>query len=373
MFKNHPKGLPVLFFTEMWERFGFYLMLGIFVLYMRAGANGVFPAKSGLGLDPATASDIYGTYIALVYLTPFVGGLLADRILGYRRSIIIGGVLMGLGYCGLAIPGYGAHFFLSLLFIIIGNGFFKPNISTMVGKLYSVADERRDSGFTLFYMGINLGAMVAPILTGWLASKVFGTEDMPAYKVVFIASGIGMLVSLVWFWFGRRQLQGVGRPNEGGENKTRVLYTAIGALLAIPVIYFLLSLGASTLQWILTAMFLGLGVLLLVLVACGDDGGDGADRVLRPGSVVEETEVGGVRGPVGAVRGQGGHPVLRGGPPLDAVGVLTGGDHGERLGVERGEGLRLGEDVAELGLLVAHVAGAPGAGGERLDLSGGLG
>jgi len=136
MFKNHPKGLPVLFFTEMWERFGFYLMLGIFVLYM-TDQN---PAKSGLGMDEASASDIYGTYLALVYLTPFVGGLLADRVLGYRKSIVIGGILMGLGYLGLAIPvGQGGSmtpFWLSLLLIIIGNGFFKPNISSMVGSLY---------------------------------------------------------------------------------------------------------------------------------------------------------------------------------------------------------------------------------------------
>ncbi|HEY8376780.1 MAG TPA: hypothetical protein VIK91_09840, partial [Nannocystis sp.] len=130
MFKNHPRGLPVLFFTELWERFGFYLMLGIFVLYMTAGTDPEVAAKSGLGLSKAKAYDIYGTYIALVYLTPFIGGLLADRILGYRKAIIIGGVLMGLGYSGLAIPGFGATFFLSLLLIIIGNGFFKPNIST---------------------------------------------------------------------------------------------------------------------------------------------------------------------------------------------------------------------------------------------------
>ena len=137
MFKNHPKGLPVLFFTEMWERFGFYLMLGIFVLYMEAGADPVLAARSGLALPPTQSKDLYGTYIALVYLTPFIGGLVADRMLGYRRSIIFGGILMGLGYCGLAIPGYGVHFFLSLLLIIVGNGFFKPNISTLVGNLYN--------------------------------------------------------------------------------------------------------------------------------------------------------------------------------------------------------------------------------------------
>src|SRR3546814_5890757 len=111
----------------------------------------------------------------------------------------------------------------------------------MVGKLYSTGDERRDSGFTLFYMGISGGAFLAPILTGWLASKVFGTDAFPSYKVVFIASGIGMLISLVWFWFGRTQLKGIGRPIEGEEQKSRVLWVLLGAIAAIPLIYFLLA------------------------------------------------------------------------------------------------------------------------------------
>lgn len=198
MFKNHPKGLPVLFFTEMWERFGFYLMLGIFVLYMKAGAD-PNPAKSGLGLTPQQASDIYGTYIALVYLTPFVGGLLADRVLGYRRSIVIGGVLMGLGYCGLAIPGYGLAFFSSLLLIIIGNGFFKPNISTLVGNLYN--DDRyrpyKDAGFNIFYMGINIGAFICNFVAAYLRNTY-------GWGYAFLAAGIGMFFGVAWFLSGMK-------------------------------------------------------------------------------------------------------------------------------------------------------------------------
>ena len=254
---GHPRPLWMLFMTEFWERFAFYGIRWALVLYIVAQFHG------GDGSGQAPANQTYGAYLALVYAAAIFGGYVADRIIGYQRSILLGAVIMAAGLFMIAIPSEQV-FNLGLATIIAGNGLFKPNISTMVGKLYSVGDERRDSGFTLFYMGINLGAMFAPLLTGWLANKVFGTEAMPDYKVVFIASGVGMLVSLVWFWFGRRQLHGVGRPNVGGESTTRVLYTAIGALVAIPVIYFLLSLGASTLQWILTAMFLGLGALLLV-------------------------------------------------------------------------------------------------------------
>ena len=133
----------------------------------------------------------------------------------------------------------------------------------MVGKRYATGDERRDSGFTLFYMGINAAAPIAPILTGWLAERMFGgSPDMPAYKVVFIASGIGMLISLVWFWFGRAQLQGIGRPAPGNESLQRVIYTLLGALVSIPVIYFLLAIDASQLQWLYPAVR---GVCVLIL------------------------------------------------------------------------------------------------------------
>ncbi|WAC62979.1 oligopeptide:H+ symporter [Pseudoxanthomonas sp. SL93] len=254
---GHPRPLWMLFMTEFWERFAFYGIRWALVLYIVAQFHG------GSGTGEAPANQIYGAYLALVYAAAIFGGYVADRVIGYQRSILVGAVIMAAGLFMIAVPDENI-FQLGLATIIAGNGLFKPNISTMVGKLYTVTDERRDSGFTLFYMGINLGAMVSPLLTGWLAEKVFGAEGMPAYKVVFITSGIGMLVSLVWFWFGRTQLKGVGAPPAGGEGKGRVLMTAIGAVLAIPVIYFLLRLGASTLQWVLTAMFVGLGILLLV-------------------------------------------------------------------------------------------------------------
>jgi POT family proton-dependent oligopeptide transporter len=254
---GHPRPLWMLFMTEFWERFAFYGIRWALVLYIVAQFHG------GSGTGEASANQTYGAYLALVYAAAIFGGLVADRVIGYQRSILVGAVIMAAGLFMIAMPNEQI-FKLGLATIIAGNGLFKPNISTMVGKLYAVGDERRDSGFTLFYMGINLGAMIAPILTQFLAQKIFGTEAMPAYKVVFIASGIGMLISLVWFWFGRRQLIGVGRPPEGAESPARVLYTVIGALVAIPVIYGLLSLGANMLQIILTVMFVGLGALLLV-------------------------------------------------------------------------------------------------------------
>jgi len=255
---GHPRPLWMLFMTEFWERFAFYGIRWALVLYIVAQFHG------GSATGEASANQTYGAYLALVYAAAIFGGYVADRIIGYQRSILVGAVIMATGLFLIAMPE--EHLFkLGLATVIAGNGLFKPNISTMVGKLYAVGDERRDSGFTLFYMGINLGAMFAPLVTGWLAERMFGgTPDLPAYKVVFIASGVGMLLSLVWFWFGRAQLHGIGRPPEGAEGLGRVLMTVIGAAIAIPVVYFLLAMGASALQWILTAMFVGLGVMLLI-------------------------------------------------------------------------------------------------------------
>ncbi|MGH8026375.1 MAG: peptide MFS transporter [Pseudoxanthomonas sp.] len=254
---GHPKPLWMLFMTEFWERFAFYGIRWALVLYIVAQFHG----GDASGEEPA--SKIYGAYLALVYAAAIFGGYIADRVLGYQRSILLGAVIMAAGLFMISLPNEEIFKF-GLATIISGNGLFKPNISTMVGKLYATADGRRDSGFTIFYMGINLGAMLAPLFTQYLARKIFGTDVMPEYKVVFIAAGVGMLISLVWFWFGRQQLKGIGRPPEGAAEKRKVLYVLIGALLAIPVIYFLLAMGANALQGVLTAMFLALCGLLVV-------------------------------------------------------------------------------------------------------------
>ena len=254
---GHPQPLWMLFMTEFWERFAFYGIRWALVLYI------VAQFYDGSGTGEAPANRVYGAYLALVYAAAIFGGYIADKVLGYQRSILLGAVIMSAGLFMIAYPDETVFKF-GLATVIAGNGLFKPNISTMVGKLYSTGDERRDSGFTLFYMGINGGAFLAPILTGYLASKVFGTDAMPDYKIVVIASGIGMLISLVWFWFGRRQLQGIGRPIEGEEQKSRVLWVFLGAIVAIPGIYFLLAIDAAALQWVLTALFLALCAMIMI-------------------------------------------------------------------------------------------------------------
>ncbi|WP_019275564.1 peptide MFS transporter [Vibrio coralliilyticus] len=188
---GHPRGLFLLFGTELWERFSYYAMRAILVLYLTdTTLNG------GLGWSTKDALDLYGIYTGLVYITPLIGGWLADNYLGQRRSILIGGALMAVGQFTLAMPadmlGLGTvhTFYLGLALLIAGNGLFKPNISTMVGDLYQEGDNRRDGAFTIFYMGINLGALLAGVIAGSVTDE-FG------WKSGFIVAGIGMLISLV--------------------------------------------------------------------------------------------------------------------------------------------------------------------------------
>lgn len=191
---RHPKGLPVLFFTEMWERFGYYLMLGILLLYLK-------DPKGGFGFDNKQAADIVGTYLGLVYLTPFLGGLLADRILGYRKSIVMGGLLMSAGYFCLAFPSVEL-FWLAVVLIVLGNGLFKPNISTLLGNLYSSPDNKslKDSGYNIFYMGINIGAFVCNFVAAYMRNEY-------GWGYAFGAAGVGMLIGVIWFILGDRHIK----------------------------------------------------------------------------------------------------------------------------------------------------------------------
>jgi proton-dependent oligopeptide transporter, POT family len=192
---KHPIGLIFLFFTEMWERFGYYLMIGIFFLYMTDTTTG------GLGMERSDASDLFGTFIALVYVTPFIGGMLADRVLGYRKSIIIGAVLMGIGYMMLALPGKG-YFYGALVTMIIGNGFFKPNISVLLGNLYNNEQysKYKDAGYSIFYMGINIGAFICNFIAAYLRNTY-------GWGYAFAAAGIGMFIGAAVFISGLKHFK----------------------------------------------------------------------------------------------------------------------------------------------------------------------
>lgn len=226
---GHPKGLFVLFFTEMWERFSYYGMRALLVLYMTQylllspervegvlGLNAfrqVLESVFGPLSNQALSSQIYGLYTGLVYFTPFFGGLLADRWLGQRRAIYVGGVLMAIGHLLMAGENY---FLIALLFLIVGNGFFKPNISTQVGALYPPGDERRDGAFTIFYMGINLGAILSALIAGTLGQKV-------GWHYGFTAAGIGMMIGLVTFYLGRQHLPPEPQKTAANQKQSQAL------------------------------------------------------------------------------------------------------------------------------------------------------
>ncbi|TDO05132.1 peptide MFS transporter [Sunxiuqinia elliptica] len=239
MAKNkHPKGLMILFFTEMWERFGYYLMLGIFTLYMIAPETAKF---AGLGMSNMEAADIYGTYLALVYLTPFFGGLLADRFLGYRRSIYIGGLFMAAGYIGLSIPNSMMAFYISLLLIILGNGLFKPNVSVLLGKLYEKPEYEhlKDSGYNIFYMGINIGAFVCNFVAAWLRLSY-------GWGWAFAAAGVGMLIGVLWFAWGNWRVPEIKEADKISPKRENDL-----SLARIFTVLFLPAFAAAAIGWII--------------------------------------------------------------------------------------------------------------------------
>lgn len=232
---GHPKGLFYLFFAELWERFSFYGMRALLTLYM---VNVIFEAL--VERDYAAAA-VYSAYGSLVYASTVIGGRISDTILGMRRSIFLGGILMALGHFVLAVE-HNVAFFTALALIVVGNGFFKPNISTFVGSLYKAGDPRKDSGFVIFYMGINIGGFVAPLLCGWLGRE-FG------WHYGFGLAGIGMLTGLLFFWNGIRKnvFGNKGRaPSEAVlEHKVvglpQKILVPVLAVIAVPVIAILLS------------------------------------------------------------------------------------------------------------------------------------
>lgn len=214
--RGQPKGLGMLFFAEMWERFSFYGMRGLLVLYL---TRTLFARIESSDERDAVAYGIYAAYGALVYATPFIGGLLADRLLGYKRAVILGGILMACGHLAMAIETE-LFLYIALAFLIAGNGFFKPNISSMVGGLYEENDPRRDAGFTIFYMGINLGAWLQ-FIPGYLGERV-------GWWAGFGLAGIGMMIGIGVFWLGKHKL-GVNGDPPSVERLTRPLLGPLSA------------------------------------------------------------------------------------------------------------------------------------------------
>jgi POT family proton-dependent oligopeptide transporter len=248
MVKGHPKGLTFLFFTEFWERFGYYLMIGILTLYM------MDTVKGGLEMDKKQAYDIFGTFIALVYLTPFIGGMIADRILGYRYSIIIGSTLMGFGYLGLAIPGMTA-FYVSLTLIIVGTGFFKSSMATLLGNLYNSDEykDQKDNGYSIFYMGINLGAFICNFVAAYMRNKY-------GWGYAFGAAGIGMFIGLFTFIAGNKEylLADVKKtPRPGEAPLWKVL-----SIIIIPAVIF------GIVGWIIPGNIFGTDSTDAFLIGC---------------------------------------------------------------------------------------------------------
>src|ERR1700730_7411791 len=197
-FFGHPRGLSTLFFTEMWERFSYYGMRALLILFMTAA-----PAAGGLGVDTSTAGAVYGFYKSMVYMTSVLGGWVADRLIGQRRAVLYGGILIASGHFSMAVPSL-TTFYLGLLLIVIGTGLLKGNISVIVGRLYTPDDHRRDAGFSIYYMGINLGAFFAPLVCGYLGQRV-------NWHAGFAAAGVGMVFGLVQYVLGSRYLGEAGR------------------------------------------------------------------------------------------------------------------------------------------------------------------
>src|SRR3954464_1465558 len=240
-FFGHPRGLATLFFTEMWERFSFYGIRPMLIAFMIVALSdgGVF------GFDRGTAGAILGIYAASVYLTSLPGGWIADRWLGLRNAIWYGGLLIALGHISIAVSGMLGKpvFFLGLIFIVVGTGLLKPNISACVGDLYPDKGARRDAGFSIFYMGINLGATLGPLVTGFL-------RDKAGYHYGFGAAGVGMIAGVIWYSLRRKGTAGpIGAQPRGNESQQRVVKISVSVFaVAIVAIIALASAGIITIS-----------------------------------------------------------------------------------------------------------------------------
>src|SRR5687768_1061489 len=246
-FLGHPKGLYMLFFAEMWERFSYYGMRALLIFYL---------TKHWL-FDDGKANLIYGAYTSLVYITPVLGGYLADKYLGQRKAVLFGGIMLMIGHFLMAVEGTGGQndptinvFWMALSFIIVGSGFLKANISVIVGQLYNLTDTRRDGAYTIFYMGINLGAAVGTILVGYLGETI-------GWGYGFGLAGIGMLAGLIVFVLGKKSLMGRGEAPRPLSQQTEWILYGVG-LAAVAVIW-----GLVQYQDIIQTLLIISGIALL--------------------------------------------------------------------------------------------------------------
>ena len=247
MWKKHPRALPFLFFSEMWERFGYYLMIGIFTLYLK-------DVKEGFAMTEAESADLYGTFIGLVFLTPFLGGLLADRYLGYRRSIIIGGIMMGIGYLLMGVHNLTV-LYIAMTLVIFGNGFFKPNISTLLGNVYTTPQHihQKDEGYNIFYMGINIGAFICNFF-GAVLYITYG------WAYAFAAAGVGMFIGVIIFLSGTKHY--AAYDIRKGVQEGDMSFTRIVMLILVP------SVIAGVIGWLIPGDFFGSDSTDAFIFAC---------------------------------------------------------------------------------------------------------
>ena len=258
-FFGHPRGLSTLFFTEMWERFSYYGMRALLILFMTAA-----PATGGLGFDTATAGAIYGLYTSMVYLTALPGGWVADRLIGPQQAVLYGGILIACGHFSMAVATLST-FYLGLVLIIVGTGLLKGNVSVIVGRLYATDDVRRDAGYSIFYMGINVGSFLAPLVCGYLGQRV-------SWHTGFAAAGIGMSLGLIQYVVGRRHLGHAGRSpatEDSPESTARQRRQAARWTAAVVGALVLFGIAVATGRILVTATQVAdvAGYLLLILTA----------------------------------------------------------------------------------------------------------
>lgn len=274
-FFGHPRGLSTLFFTEMWERFSYYGMRAFLIFYMTTAV-----ATGGMGLSTATAAAIYGTYTAMVYLLSVPGGWMADRVLGQQRAVLYGGIGIALGHFSLAVPR-PAFFYLGLVLIALGTGLLKPNISVIVGQLYGPQDGRRDAGFSIFYMGINLGAFLGPLIAGFLAQDErfrtliagWGLNPNDAWHFGFGAAGVGMALGVLQFVLTGRYLGGAGlrpggatSPELASRFKRQAILWGGSSLGALALIGLLAATGAIVIEPTFVRDLVGYSLTIITVV-----------------------------------------------------------------------------------------------------------